>query len=175
MLPEIIKPIIFGLTPGEVTEPIRLPKAFALFQLRDIRENIDKNAKSELLDFVTVNANLSKLKSLEYIKGNFQNCSDLPAIFGDQTDFTVIRSKHFSDELPESIAGILKNLDSNEAKIILDDKKSKLVILCERNYQENSTIKTIENDKKVLQNTRLKYLARSLLETLKDDARIVIK
>ena len=93
----------------------------------------------------------------------------------DQMEFTLIRSKHFSDELPESIAGVLKNLDSNEAKIIIDDKKSKLVILCERNYQENSTIKTIENDKKVLQNTRLKYLARSLLETLKDNARIVIK
>ena len=175
MLPEIIKPVIFGLTPGEVTEPIRLPKAFALFQLRDIREIKDKNAKSELLDFVTVNSNLSKLKSLEYIKGNFQNCSDLPAIIGDQMEFTLIRSKHFSDELPESIAGVLKNLDSNEAKIIIDDKKSKLVILCERNYQENSTIKAIENDKKVLQNTRLKYLARSLLETLKDNARIVIK
>ena len=175
ILPEIIKPVIFGLTPGEVTEPIRLSKAFALFQLRDIREIKDKNAKSEFLDFVTVNSNLSKLKSLEYIKGNFQNCSDLPAIIGDQMEFTLIRSKHFSDELPESIAGVLKNLDSNEAKIIIDDKKSKLVILCERNYQENSTIKTIENDKKVLQNTRLKYLARSLLETLKDNARIVIK
>ena len=175
ILPEIIKPVIFGLTPGEVTEPIRLPKAFALFQLRDIRENKDKNAKSELLDFVTVNSNLSKLKSLEYIKGNFQNCSDLPAIIKDQMEFTLIRSKHFSDELPEAIAGVLKNLDSNEAKIIIDDKKSKLVILCERNYQENSTIKIIENDKKVLQNTRLKYLARSLLETLKDNARIVIK
>ena len=56
-----------------------------------------------------------------------------------------------------------------------ENKKLKLVILCERNYQENSTIKTIENDKNVLQNTRLKYLARNLLETLKDNARIVIK
>ncbi len=84
-------------------------------------------------------------------------------------------SKHFSDELPEAIAAVLENLDPNEAKIIIDDEKLKLVILCERNYQETSTIKTIENDKNALQNTRLKYLARSLLETLKDNARIVIK
>ena len=61
------------------------------------------------------------------------------------------------------------------SKIIIDEEKLKLVILCERNYQENSTIKTNENDKNVLQNTRLKYLARNLLETLKDNARIVIK
>ena len=174
-LPEIIKPIIFGLSPGEVSEPIRLPKALALFQLRDIRENKDEKVEAEFLDFITVNSNRSKLKSLEDIKGKFQNCSDLPAIIGDQIEFTLIRSKKFSEALPESIADILEQLDPNESKIIIDEEKLKLVILCERNYQENSTIKTIENDKNVLQNTRLKYLARNLLETLKDNARIVIK
>ena len=174
-LPEIIKPIIFGLSPGEVSEPIRLPKAIALFQLRDIREKKDVKAQAELLDFVTVDSNLSNLKSLEYIKNNFHNCTDLAAKIADQVEFTLIRNKLFFEELPDTIAAVLENLDSNEAKIIIDDKKSKLVILCERNYQEKSTIETIENDKNVLQNTRLKYLARSLLETLKDNARIVIK
>ena len=174
-LPEIIKPIIFGLSPGEVSEPIRLPKAIALFQLRDIREKKDVKAQAELLDFVTVDSNLSNLKSLEYIKNNFHNCTDLAAKIADQVEFTLIRNKLFFEELPDPIAAVLENLDSNEAKIIIDDKKSKLVILCERNYQEKSTIETIENDKNVLQNTRLKYLARSLLETLKDNARIVIK
>jgi len=174
-LPEIIKPIIFGLSPGEVSEPIRLPKAIALFQLRDIREKKDVKAQAELLDFVTVDSNLSNLKSLEYIKNNFHNCTDLAAKIADQVEFTLIRNKLFFEELPNTIAAVIEKLDSNEAKIIIDDKKSKLVILCERNYQEKSTIETIENDKNVLQNTRLKYLARSLLETLKDNARIVIK
>ena len=174
-LPEIIKPIIFGLSPGEVSEPIRLPKAIALFQLRDIREKKDVKAQAELLDFVTVDSNLSNLKSLEYIKNNFHNCTDLAAKISDQVEFTLIRNKLFFEELPNTIAAVIEKLDSNEAKIIIDDKKSKLVILCERNYQEKSTIETIENDKNVLQNTRLKYLARSLLETLKDNARIVIK
>ena len=105
----------------------------------------------------------------------FQNCSDLPAIIGDQIEFTLIRSKKFSEALPESIADILEQLDPNESKIIIDEEKLKLVILCERNYQKNSTIKTIENDKNMLQNARLKYLAKNLLETLKDNARIVIK
>ena len=174
-LPEIIKPIIFGLSPGEVSEPIRLPKALALFQLRDIRENKDGKLEAEFLDFITVNSNLSELKSLEDIKGNFQNCSDLPAIIGDQIEFTFIRSKQFSKELPKSIAAVIEKLDSNESKIIIEGEKIKMLILCDRNYHENSTITTLENDKNVLQNTRLKYLARSLLETLKDNARIVIK
>ncbi len=174
-LPEIVKPIIFGLSPGEVSEPIRLPKAIALFQLRDIRENKDGKTEAELLDFVTVNANLSDLKSLEHIKRNFHNCNDLAATIGDQIELTFSRSIHFSDELPESIATVLEYLDPNEAKIVIDGEKSKLLILCERNYEEKSTINSIENDKNVLQNTRLKYLARTLLETLKDNARIVIK
>jgi len=131
--------------------------------------------EAEFLDFITVNSNRSKLKSLEDIKGKFQNCSDVPAIIGDQIEFTLIRSKQFFEALPESIAAVLKKLDSNESKIIIDEEKLKLVILCERNYQENSTIKTIESDKYVLQNTRLKYLARNLLDSLKDNARIVIK
>ena len=174
-LPEIIKPIIIGLSPGEVSEPIRLPKALALFQLRDIRENKYENVEAEFLDFIIVSSNRSKLVSLEDIKGKFQNCSDLPAIIGDQIGFTLIRSEQFSEALPGSIAAVLKKLDANESKIIIDEEKLKLVILCERNYQENSTIKTTENDKNVLQNTRLKYLAKNLLETLKDNARIVIK
>jgi len=174
-LPSFTKPIILGLSPGEVSEPIKLPKAIALFQLRDIRENKDENVKAEFLDFITVNSNQSKLKSLEDIKGKFQNCSDLPAIIGDQIEFTLIRRKQFSEVIPASIAAVLAKLDSNESKIIIDEEKLKLVILCERNYQENSTIKTIENDKNMLQNTRLKYLAKNLLETLKDNARIVIK
>ncbi len=174
-LPEIIKPVIFGLSPGEVSEPIRLPEAIALFQLRDIREHEDEKTEAELLDFITVSSNLSKLKTLEYIQENFQTCADLPAIIGDQIEFTLIRNEQFSDNLSEPITAVLQNLDSNETKIIIDDEKSQLVILCERNYQKKSTLKKPDSDTNILKNKRLKYLARSLLETLKNDARIVIK
>ena len=47
--------------------------------------------------------------------------------------------------------------------------------MCERNNQLNSTAETLEQDKNVLQTNRLMHLARSFLETLKDNARIVIK
>ena len=52
-LPEIIKPFIFSLSPGEVTEPIRLNTAIALFQLRDIRETNDIITEVNFLDFIT--------------------------------------------------------------------------------------------------------------------------
>ena len=174
-LPEIIKPIIFGLSPGEVSEPIRLAKAIALFQLRDIREKRDEKTQADFLDYITLNSQLSNLKLLEYIQSNFYNCDDLVATMGDQTQVTLLRSKLFLREVPKSLAIVLKNLDTNESKIIIDDETSKLVILCDRISQGAYTIETIQNDKNVLQNNRLKYLARSFLETLKDNARIVIK
>jgi len=171
-LPGIIKPLILGLSPGQVTEPIMLTKAIALFQLRDIREIKTDRTQLELLDFVKV---ISDLKYLLFVQDNFHNCSDLEAIIGDQTEITLTRKKLLSDEIPNTLVPVLDNLDQNESEIIVEDGQSQLVIMCERNNQLNSTAQTLEQDKNVLQSNRLKHLARSFLETLKDNARIVIK
>ena len=171
-LPGIIKPLILGLSPGQVSEPIMLTKAIALFQLRDIREIKTDRTQLELLDFVKVK---SDLKYLLFVQDNFHNCSDLEAIIGDQTEVTLTRKKLLSDEIPNTLVPVLDNLDQNESEIIVEDGQSQLVIMCERNNQLNSTAQTLEQDKNVLQSNRLKHLARSFLETLKDNARIVIK
>ena len=171
-LPGIIKPLILGLSPGQVTEPIMLTKAIALFQLRDIREIKTDRTQLELLDFIKVK---SDLKYLSFVQDNFHNCSDLEAIIGDQTEVTLTRKKLLSDEIPNTLVPVLDNLDQNESEIIVADGQSQLVIMCERNNQLNSTAQTLEQDKNVLQTNRLKHLARSFLETLKDNARIVIK
>ena len=171
-LPGIIKPLILGLSPGQVTEPIMLTEAIALFQLRDIREIKTDRTQLELLDFVKVK---SDLKYLLFVQDNFHNCSDLEAIIGEQTEVTLTREKLLSDEIPNTLVPILDNLDQNESEIIVEDGQSQLVIMCERNNQLNSTAQTLEQDKNVLQSNRLKHLARSFLETLKDNARIVIK
>ena len=171
-LPGIIKPLILGLSPGQVTEPIMLTKAIALFQLRDIREIKTDRTQLELLDFVKVK---SDLKYLLFVQDKVHNCSDLEAIIGDQTEVTLTRKKLLSDEIPNTLVPVLDNLDQNESEIIVEDGQSQLVIMCERNNQLNSTAQTLEQDKNVLQSNRLKHLARSFLETLKDNARIVIK
>ena len=174
-LPEIIKPFIFNLSPGEVTEPIRLNTAIALFQLRDIREIKDKNTVVNFLDFITVDTTISNLDFLEDIQNKFYNCSDLTAGIGDQADVKLRRNKLFSEELSDSLATVLEKLDPNESEIIFNDEKPKLVRLCERNKKGNLSNEKFEINKNNLQTIRLKYLARSFMETLKDNARIVIK
>ena len=171
-LPAIIKPLIFGLSPGQVTEPIMLTKAIALFQLRDIREIKNDETQLELLDFIKV---ISNLKYLSFVQDNFHNCSDLEAIIGGRTEIILTREKLLSDDIPNALGPVLDNLDQNESEIIVADGKSQLVIMCERNNQLNSTDQTLEQERNGLQTNRLKHLARSFLETLRDDARIVIK
>ena len=171
-LPGIIKPLLLGLSPGQVTEPIMLTKAIALFQLRDIREIKTDRTQLELIDFIKVK---SDLKYLSFVQDNFHNCSDLEATIGGQTEVTLTRKKLLSDEIPNTLVPVLDNLDQNESEIIVADGQSQLVIMCERNNQLNSTAQALEQDKNVLQTNRLKHLARSFLETLKDNARIVIK
>ena len=174
-LPGIIKPLILELSPGQVTEPIMLTKAIALFQLRDIREIKPDKTQLELLDFIKVQSDLSDLKYLSFVQDNVHNCSDLVAIIGGQTEVTLTRKKLLSDQIPNTLVPVLENLDQNESEIIAADGKSQLIIMCDRNKQVNSTAQTLEQDKNILQTNRLKHLARSFLETLKDNARIVIK
>ena len=73
-LPGIIKPLILGLSPGQVSEPIMLTQAIALFQLRDIREIKPDKTQLELLDFIKVQSDLSDLKYLSFFQDNFHFC-----------------------------------------------------------------------------------------------------
>ena len=47
-LPAAVKPLVSGLSVGEVTEPLLIPGGVALFQLRDIRESKYKQKKLSL-------------------------------------------------------------------------------------------------------------------------------
>jgi hypothetical protein len=118
---------------------------------------------------------ISNLKYLSFVQDNFHNCSDLEAIIGGRTEIILTREKLLSDDIPNALGPVLDNLDQNESEIIVADGKSQLVIMCERNNQLNSTDQTLEQERNGLQTNRLKHLARSFLETLRDDARIVIK
>jgi hypothetical protein len=112
---------------------------------------------------------------LKDIQNKFYNCSDLAADIRNKADFKLSRSKLFSDQLSKSLATVLEKLDPDESEIIIDNEEPKLVRLCERNKKEELTNEKIEDYKNNLQTIRLKYLARSYMETLKDNAGVIVK
>ena len=71
-LPQIVKSAVFGLSPLEVSEPIRLEKAIAIFQLRDIREITPNRNEASSLGFITVTSNSPNVNLLDSIQDSYQ-------------------------------------------------------------------------------------------------------
>ena len=76
-LPAVLKPLIFGLAPGEVTEPLRVPNAVALFQLRAIEETGFAFPSSGTIDYLTYEFEQSDLDTLLHLKAKIMHCDDL--------------------------------------------------------------------------------------------------
>ena len=95
--------------------------------MRDIREIKDINTEVNFLDFITVDTTLANLAYLKDIQNKFLNCSDLTAAIEDNRDIKLIRSKLFSEQLPNYLATVLEKIDPNESEIIIDNEKPKLV------------------------------------------------
>ena len=50
-LPSVVRPLIAGLSAGEVSEPLPIPGGIAIFQLRDLRESDYKQENSEFVEY----------------------------------------------------------------------------------------------------------------------------
>ncbi|MDC3129571.1 peptidylprolyl isomerase [Paracoccaceae bacterium] len=51
-LPAVVKPLISGLSKGEVSEPLPIPGGIAIFQLRDIRESGYSQSNSKFVNYI---------------------------------------------------------------------------------------------------------------------------
>ena len=76
-LPEFLKPLILGLSPGEITEPVKLTKAVAIFQVRNVREVINNSDEQKLISFINLTTNSHDKSILENIQNTYFTCEDL--------------------------------------------------------------------------------------------------
>ena len=174
-LPDIVKPLILGLSPGEVTEPIKLAKAIAIFQVRDIREMINDTKAVSLLNFITVSSNLSNIIFLKNIQNNYSHCEDIRRLVDGKRELIISQSNSSSTDLSPQVLKILEKLDPMESKLVIYDDKSELFILCERNKVQRAEVQSFGATRKSIQELRLNNFARSFLDAIKSNARIVIK
>lgn len=174
-LPEIVKSVVFGLSPTEVSEVIRLEKAIAIFQLRDIREITDNRNEVTSFGFMTVISSIADMTSLESIQDSYSTCADLKMLIGDKSEFKLKYTKDTVYNLSKQLVDILKNLDPTESKIVNYKGNRQLMVLCERNSNKNTQTGTSENVRNQLETIRLNNFAKSLINNLKDSARIVVK
>ena len=174
-LPAAVKPLISGLSVGEVTEPLLIPGGVALFQLRDIREPRYKQNKAKFIDFIEISFP-SNTKTKSAVTNNVFVCDDLYSFSNNTKNAELIRKNVEVGTLSKKFRSTLSELDENE--FFLDDTNnttSKLIMVCGRSKKENLSKSDVNEINRSSVNKRLFSLANSYLENLRQEARIVFK
>lgn len=180
-LPAPLQPLILALSPGEVTDPIPLPNAIALFQLRAIEEGTYQPPEIAAVEYAIYTLpggrSAETLAKARKITGRLDRCDDLYGIAKGQPESRLQRVSKAPGELPTEIAYELSKLDPGEVSTALTTDGGNalmLLMLC------NRTPKMAEDANREeigisLSNRRLASYAESYLQRLRADARIVEK
>jgi len=173
-LPSVVRPLIAGLSIGEVSEPLPIAGGLAIFQLRDLRES-KKNLTSKFVDFVEFKFEKNP-KINNVINSDVMICDDLYSFLKSTKKAEIERKNVKENSLPKELRSILVELDQNEFIFQDDDSfTSKLIMVCGRSEKENLSKKDMNEISRSLANKRLFNLADSYLENLRQEARIVFK
>ena len=170
-----MKPLIFGLAPGEVTEPLRVPNAVALFQLRAIEETGYAFSSSGTIDYLTYEFEQSDLDTLQHLKTKIVHCDDLYAEAERSPTHVLLRKSTPVKNIQTELAEMLSLLDRHEKYFFSKGGKSILVMLCARTDMASQTSQNLDAIRTGLRNKRLESFAAGYLENLRQDARIIKK
>ena len=174
-LPGVLQPLIFGLAPGEVTDPLSIPNALALFQLRGIRETAYRRPLPDSVDYLRYALPSSELENIKAIRANINHCDDLYGWAKGNPNHVLKRKTVKRAEIDGPTRNILTNLDENEYVIATQEPTTTLIMMCSRGQTLDLEEQDLAQIRDGLLNQRLGSYADSYLENLRDDARIVYK
>lgn len=180
-LPAEIRPAIMALGPQEVTTPIQLPNAVALFQMRGKAEASTPAPTYSAIDYAVLRLpggrSPENLEITRKIAGRIDTCDDL---FGEARVFPeeyLTREAVAPGSIPRDIALELAKLDDNEVSTALTQTTTAgqqlmlFVMLCGRTAALNEEISR-EDVAASLRNQRLLSFARGYTAQLRADATI---
>lgn len=178
-LPPALQPVILGLKTSQITQPITLPNAVALFQMRGLREVATSAAPISKLDYaiyyISGGRSSDALSQAARLKEEIDTCDDLYGIAKDQPPEVLERIDAAPSEVPRDVAVELAKLDRNEVSTNLTRNNGQtlmFLMLCNRtrNLGENTSRADVAN---ALAQQRLQAFAESLVEQLRADAVII--
>lgn len=180
-LPAPLQPVILGLQKGEITPPLTLPNAVALFQMRGIRETGVGEPRYAEIDYASYlipgGRSAEALSKARTITEQIDTCDDLYGIAKDQPPAVLERKTQAPREIPRDVALELAKLDTDEISTALTRNNGQtlvLLMLCGRTADSvaDASREQIAN---ALIEQRLQSFATSHLEQLRADALIVEK
>ncbi|MDJ0825955.1 MAG: peptidyl-prolyl cis-trans isomerase [Rhodobacter sp.] len=175
-LPPAIRAQILTLAPGQVTDPIPVPNAIALFQLRAIEETGTPEAEAVSVEFARFflpgGRTESTLAEARRIAAEVDTCDDLYGVAKGLPEERLLRDVLPVEDLSGDIALELAKLDEGEVSTALttgDGQALVFLMLCGR------TLAISENlDREVVRqnliNQRLQSYADGYLSELRSDA-----
>ncbi len=177
-LPPQIQNSILTMRPGQVTDPIEIPNALALFQLRALQETTAPAAKNPVVDYAAYyiegGRSPAALARADTLAGEVDQCDDLYGIAQNQPPEVLDRNSLPLAEIPTDVALELAKLDAGEVSTALTRANGNTLVflmLCERISDGNAEFSrdAVSNQ---LRNQRLTQLAESYLNNLRANADI---
>ena len=178
-LPPVLRPLVLALAPGEVTDPIPIPNAVALFQLRDIEETGFTPPTYAAIEYAAYympgGRSDETLARARVLASQVDRCDDLYGVAKGQPEEVLDRETLPPSEIPTDIAFELSKLDPGEVSTALTRSNGQTLVflmLCGRTAEINEDV---DRDQFALglRNQRLNSLAESYLAQLRADARII--
>ena len=180
-LPAGLRPVILALTPGEITAPISLPNAIAIFRMRGIQESATPAPRYATIDYATYfiagGRTPEALASARSVRERVDVCDDLYGIAKGQPPEVLERHSKKPGEIPGDIALELAKLDPGEVSTALTTKSGQsllLLMLCGRVTTQGLDASR-DDIAQALTAQRLEFLSDSLLDQLAADALIIEK
>jgi peptidyl-prolyl cis-trans isomerase SurA len=170
--------ILLTLQPGEVSKPLEIPNAVAVFQLRSISETDGIEPAGQTVKYLTytIPAGQSAEAQAEYatLRDEMDICGDLWAHAKGLPEERLQETTLPLAEVPSDVALTLAKLDRNELAADLTPAGNlRVVMLCQRNREVPPEVTrdiVLEN----LRNQRIGQLGAGYLAELRADANIVI-
>ncbi|SDE89531.1 periplasmic chaperone for outer membrane proteins SurA [Salipiger thiooxidans] len=180
-LPPQLRPMILGLSPGQVTQPIPIQGAVALFQLRDIEETGYTAPEIAAVEYAAYymagGRSPETLAKARVLAQKVDRCDDLYGIAKGQPEQVLERTTLPPSQLPTDIAYELSKLDEGEVSTALTRSNGQtlmFLMLCGRTaaVSEDADRQQVEMG---LRNQRISAMADGYLAQLRANARIVEK
>ena len=178
-LPAQLRPQILALAPGEVTPPINLPNAIALFQLRDIEETAVAEPTFSAIEYAAYyipgGRSEEALRAAAQVQARVDTCDDLYGVAQGQPEEVLERGSRAPGEIPDDIAVELAKLDEGESSFALTRSNGQTLVflmLCGRTAELNEEATRDDVGNALLQQ-RLNAFATSYLDQLRAEALII--
>lgn len=168
-LPPQIAAAVLGLAPGQVSDPLPVTNAIALFQMRAIEETELAEPETLSVEYARFFLERGTREEADRVAAELDTCDDLYGVAKGLPEERLQREVQLVAELPDEIAFELAKLDEGETALLDRGAAPSLLMLCARTPALGEDVDRGAVRQRLL-NQRLAAYAEGYLAELRADA-----